>query len=57
MKRWVEAYEEVRSNVEDLQVLHDFFKEGEAEEALQMTAEKAEKALVEALKEEDDNAS
>lgn len=32
MKSWVIAYEDVRSNVEDLQVLYDFFKEGEAGE-------------------------
>jgi len=30
LKRWVIAYEEVRSSIEDLQVLYDFYKEGEA---------------------------
>lgn len=32
MKRWVTDYNEVNSSVEDLQVLFDFYKEGEAEE-------------------------
>lgn len=32
MKTWVLAYEEVRSSIEDLHVLYDFFKEGEAGE-------------------------
>lgn len=33
MKSWTSAYDEVRSGVEDLSVLYDFFNEGEAEEA------------------------
>ncbi|MEA1875361.1 MAG: peptide chain release factor 2 [Bacteroidota bacterium] len=31
LKRWVTDYENVRSSVEDLQVLYDFYKEGEAD--------------------------
>lgn len=30
MKRWVNAYKDVKSSVEDLQILYDFYKEGEA---------------------------
>jgi peptide chain release factor 2 len=33
LKSWTSAYDEVRSGVEDLSVLYDFFNEGEAEEA------------------------
>lgn len=33
LKRWVEDYERVKSMLEDLQVLYDFYKEGEASEA------------------------
>lgn len=33
LKSWTGAYDEVRSNVEDLSVLYDFLNEGEAEEA------------------------
>ncbi len=33
MKSWTSAYDEVRTGVEDLSVLYDFFNEGEAEEA------------------------
>ena len=32
IKSWVEDYEEVISAIEDLQVMYDFAKEGEAEE-------------------------
>ncbi len=32
LKRWVDAYENVKSNVEDLQVIYDYYKEGEATE-------------------------
>ncbi len=33
MKSWTNAYDEVKSAVEDLTVLYDYFNEGEAEEA------------------------
>ena len=33
MKSWTSAYDEVKSAVEDLTVLYDYFNEGEAEEA------------------------
>ena len=33
IKSWTAAYDEVRSGVEDLTVLYDYFNEGEAEEA------------------------
>ncbi|HHJ10902.1 MAG TPA: peptide chain release factor 2, partial [Bacteroidetes bacterium] len=32
LKKWTEAYEEAQSSLEDLQVLADFLKEGEAGE-------------------------
>lgn len=33
IKSWITSYERVRSAVDDLQVIYDFYKEGEAEEA------------------------
>ena len=33
LKSWVNAYEAIKTATADLQVLYDFFKEGEAEEA------------------------
>ncbi len=47
LKKWVEDYENLQSQIEDLQVLYDFYKEGEATEEEVLNQYKNAKKLLE----------
>ncbi len=47
LKKWVEDYENLQSQIEDLQVLYDFYKEGEATEEEVLDQYKNAKKLLE----------